>query len=771
MKISTKIKAAFVGMSAFAVIATAALLTVTATNTSSNALEKQVQNQLLSVREVKKSEIEHYFDGISKQLTNLANSTMTEDAMLQFSKSFQSVKTEATPTPNQAEKLRDYYTNEFGATFEETNAKDANALDTLESIGLNGKLLQEAYIGVNENSLGNKHLLDKANDGTTYSEIHEVFHPNYRTFLESFGYYDIFLVDNAGNIVYSVFKELDYATNLATGPYKDSGLAEAFQGAKNLAKGEFSFIDFSPYYPSYDSPASFIATPVVKNGTNIGVLVFQMPIDNINAIMTYGGNWKADGLGDTGESFLIGPDNLMRSQSRQLVENKAAYIDSLRKSGISKELIDRIEMTESSAGQQPVKSVHVNAALGGDAGFGTVINHVGSEVFAAYKYVNILGKQWALVTEIDKQEAMAEVTLLENTLSTFSVVIGAALITISILMAWLIAGSISKPISKLTDKISRIASTHDLTLRLEVKGKDEITALSTSMNSMLDDFLLVIKGADTTVKALGNASNEIQNNIESMRSEVDMQASNSSQVAAAATEMNASISEVAQYANSASQSSENVVLSVRQSAEVGQRLVSEIAELSTKMGDATNSMQQLSAESNSIGSVLDVIQGIAEQTNLLALNAAIEAARAGEQGRGFAVVADEVRSLAIRTQTSTEEIRAKVESLQSETNKVVNGISGANKFVASSVDNCNKNNEMLDQIANMMTEINDMNTQIATAAGQQSSVTEEISSNVNNIANSSQLVSDKTHSTDSTATSINEQAKQLTEQIGMFKIA
>ncbi|PKF51040.1 methyl-accepting chemotaxis protein [Enterovibrio nigricans] len=771
MKISTKIKAAFVGMSVFAVIATAALLTITATDTSSKALEQQVQNQLLSVREVKKSEIEHYFDGISKQLTNLANSTMTEDAMLQFSKSFKSVNTETFPEQDQAQKLRDYYTNEFGKTFQETNAKDSNSLATLKNIGINGKLLQQAYIGVNENPLGNKHLLDKADDGTTYSEIHEVFHPNYRTFLESFGYYDIFLVDTSGNIVYSVFKELDYATNLVNGPYRESGLAEAFNGAKNLSKGEFSFVDFAPYYPSYDSPASFVASPIVRNGKNIGVLVFQMPIDNINAIMTYGGMWHEDGLGDTGESFLVGPDNLMRSQSRQLVENKSDYLKTLRETGVSTELINRIDMTESSAGQQPVNTAHVNAALNGKAGFETVINHAQDEVFAAYKYVNILGKQWALVTEIHKSEAMAAVNHLENTLSTIAMLIGATLIAISILMAWLIAGSISKPISVLTNKITHIANNHDLTVRLDVKGKDEITELSSSMNAMLEDFLNVIRGADTTVKTLGVASVEIRNNIESMRNEVDMQASNSSQVATAATEMNASISEVAQFANSASDSSENVVVSVKQSADVGQRLVSEISELSTKMGDATDSMQQLSTESNSIGSVLDVIQGIAEQTNLLALNAAIEAARAGEQGRGFAVVADEVRSLAIRTQTSTEEIRAKVESLQSETNKVVNGISGANKFVASSVENCNRNNEMLDQIANMMTEINDMNTQIATAAGEQSSVTQEISLNVNNIASSSKHLSDKTHSTDNTAKEINTQTMQLTKQIGMFKIA
>ncbi|USH01238.1 methyl-accepting chemotaxis protein [Grimontia kaedaensis] len=771
MNISTKIKAAFVTISVTAVITTAVLLTITAVNTSTLALEHQVENQLLSVREVKKAEVEDYFVNISKQLTNLANSTMTEDAMVQFAQSFSSVATETFPKPNQSETLRAYYQNEFGATYQQTNNKTTNATSNLNNIEMNGLLLQEAYIGLNRHPLGNKHLLDKANDGTVYSEVHEVYHNNYRTFLEAFGYYDIFLVDIAGNVVYSVFKELDYGTNLNSGPYRNSGLAEAFLGAKKLSKGEFSFVDFSPYYPSYDSPASFIGSPVVKDGKKVGVLIFQMPIDTINAIMTHREKWQEDGLGETGETFLVGTDGLIRSQARMLVENKADYLQRLRENGINTSIIDRIATTESSSGQQPVNSNYINLALQGESGFIAAENHLGSAVFAAYTPIDILGAQWALASEINMQEALSEVLLLKGTLYKTAAITGIMVVALAIILAWFIAGSISKPIIELSERITNIACNHDLTLRLNVKGKDEITQLSSSMNDMLKDFMSLIKGADATVKSLGEVSSNIKGNISSMRREVDDQALNSSQVATAATEMNASISEVASFANTASESSKNVVQSVRHSADVGKQLVNEISALSEKMNEATQSMKQLSAESHSIGSVLDVIQGIAEQTNLLALNAAIEAARAGEQGRGFAVVADEVRSLAIRTQTSTEEIRAKVESLQAETDMVVKGISGANQFVSSSVENCHRNNQMLAEIEEMMVDINDMNIQIATAATEQSSVTEEISMNVNNIARSSEHVSEKTVNTDGTAISINEQAKKLTEQIGIFKIA
>ncbi|MBV7297049.1 methyl-accepting chemotaxis protein [Enterovibrio paralichthyis] len=771
MKVSTKIRAALIGTGVAGVIATTIFLTFAAVSESGKALETQVENQLRSVRAIKKTEIENYFATISRQIVNMANSTMTENAIVQFSKSFQSVESEALPKANQAEVLNNYYVDEFGRTYQETNNQATDATSKLNTIGTSGQLLQQAYIGMNQHPLGSKHLLDKADDGTTYSEVHEVYHPNYRKYLESFGYYDIFLVDTSGNVVYTVFKELDYATNLDTGAYKDTGLAQAYKGAKNLKAGEFAFIDFAPYYPSYDSPASFIASPVVKNGERIGVIIFQMPIDAINSMMTYDSEWRADGLGDTGESYLVGSDNLIRSQARMLVENKDAYLDALRASGVAENTVSRIATTESSAGQQPINTAHINAAIGGEAGFTVTKNHFGKDVFSAYTPIDILGQRWALVTEITKSEALTTVHALQNSLYTKAGVVGFIIIVISALIAWLIANSISRPISVLTSKIIQIAKEHDLTIRLEAKSKDEIGELSRSMNTMLDDFMGLIKGADATAKALGDASESIQKNISAMRSEVDQQASNSSQVATAATEMSASISEVASFANNASESSENVVQSVRQSADVGQQLVSNISELSSRMNEATKSMEQLSAESDSIGSVLDVIQGIAEQTNLLALNAAIEAARAGEQGRGFAVVADEVRSLAIRTQTSTEEIRAKVESLQSETGKVVKGISGANEYVASSVDNCNKNNEMLDQIAGMMMEINDMNTQIATAASEQSSVTEEITMNVNNIARSAEQVSESTVSTDETSLSLNQQAHKLTQQIGIFKIA
>ena len=202
---------------------------------------------------------------------------------------------------------------------------------------------------------------------------------------------------------------------------------------------------------------------------------------------------------------------------------------------------------------------------------------------------------------------------------------------------------------------------------------------------------------------------------------------------------------------------------------VGRDLGNEISRLNEEMKTAVEAIGRLHNESNSIAEVLDVIQGIAEQTNLLALNAAIEAARAGEQGRGFAVVADEVRSLAGRTQSSTEEIREKIEALQRETNEVSNSIENANGTVLQGVDTCEQNAGMLEQIVTMLNDLNEMNIQIAAATEEQKAVTDEISGSITSIADASSAVSSQVSDVDHELQGIASQAEPLNEAVSQFK--
>ncbi|MFD2179675.1 methyl-accepting chemotaxis protein [Veronia pacifica] len=771
MKISLKIKLAILLTCLTGVFATATVYSGKAVELSTEALETQVKNQLIAVREIQKSKVENYFNFIAKQIVSLSASTMTSDALTEFTETFDIVSEEVMPNATSNARLESYYVDQFGEQFKSLNTVNSvEVIDKLDAISTNGVLLQQAYIADNKNELGNKHLLDIASTRSSYDYVHLKYHSNYRLFLEQFGFYDIFLVDTKGNVVYSVYKELDYATNLINGPYAESGLATAFKNAVGMDKGEYAFDDFSPYFPSYNSPASFLGAPVFSGNSLLGVLVFQMPVDNINQMMTYNGKWRQSGLGETGESFIVGPDKLIRSQSRGLVENKTNFLNKLREAGVSENIVQRVETTESTAGQQPVVTPAVIDGLKGNSGFEHQDNHLKIDSFIAYAPIDILGLRWVLVSEMSATEALGDINTLVVAMQNIKFLTIGIIGAISIVIAWNIANGISRPITRFTDKITEITVNEDLTEQLEAKGKDELAELSRALNKMFADFRKVIIEADTTVQALNSSTEDIQLNLNNMGKDIDSQAKESSQVASSVSQLNASVSEVADFANQASQASDDVRNTVKESSVVGEMLVTEIDALSNKMSMATSAMGKLSEESNSIGTVLDVIQGIAEQTNLLALNAAIEAARAGEQGRGFSVVADEVRSLAIRTQESTEEIRSKVESLQRETEKSVVEINNANQYVIRSVEHCQTNNEMLDNINEMISKINDMNSQIATSANEQSQVTEGINKSISNIASSSVAVADKAHRSNECSEELNIQSVTLTKQIGKFKI-
>jgi len=300
-----------------------------------------------------------------------------------------------------------------------------------------------------------------------------------------------------------------------------------------------------------------------------------------------------------------------------------------------------------------------------------------------------------------------------------------------VIIALLMSRMITIPINNAVHAMQDLAEGEgDLTQRLDDSGKSEIAIMAGNFNKFAGKVQSLISQLASSVENLSSLVRDVSAIVEQTQSGSMQQRQQTEQVATAVTEMTATIQEVASNANMAADSAQQADEHARQGQQVVGETVSSINALASEIETGVNVIQKLSQDTESIGSVLDVIKGIAEQTNLLALNAAIEAARAGEQGRGFAVVADEVRTLASRTQESTTEIESMIESLQVQAHAAVDAITQGQTKAQTSVNNASNAGKALNEITESVATISSMNIQIATASEEQSSVSEEINQNV-----------------------------------------
>lgn len=571
--------------------------------------------------------------------------------------------------------------------------------------------LQQQYIENNPNPLGEKHNLDYAPDGSIYSQVHAKYHPWFRHFLTLRDYYDIFLISPEGDVVFTVFKELDYATNLYNGEWKDTDLANIFKMAKaNAGKEDVSFVDFKPYAPSYGAPASFISAAVMQNNNLMGVLVFQMPIARINAVTA-----PPSSMGKTANMYLVGTDMLMRTQGTE-------EGDVILKQSVDEEGVKR--------------------ALEGETGTGIEMDsHTGDMAVLSFTPIDFLGTRWAMVAEVSMQEMMEPIKRMEKALF---IGIMLTLLAISIL-SYFFARNVVNTISSMVSAMKKLANGDLNTEVPALEKRDEIGDMAkavqvfkenamemkrlemeqeeqkkraekekkAAMQKLAADFDQRLAGV---ISSLTSSAGNMQATATQMNDASTKTTNLAQMVAAAATQADANVQTVASATEELTASSQEIAQQIAAVASMANTASMEAAVTS----DAVNELKQMA---ESIGEVVSAIRDIAEQTNLLALNATIEAARAGAAGKGFAVVADEVKKLANETGEKTTQISERVSSIQEAINNSVNAM-------AKIIENVQKINDATTSVSTAVEEQNAATSEIGRSVAEASTGTQEVSRNI-----------------------------------------
>lgn len=390
LNIATKLPAVIVGL----VVIALGINSTVAIIDADSALLEQESDKLIGLQHSRAETLKNYLQSIEQDLKIIADNDMVIDGLTGLEDTFLSLGQDATTAA------------------------------------------QELYIHDNPHPVGEKHKLLNPNDGSAFSYAHAAIHPWFTKLMEERGYYDVFLVSHPGDVVYSVYKELDFGTNLAFGKWAGTDLGKVFQKIKaNPERGFVAFSDFAPYEPSANAPAGFIGTPVFDHdGEFHGVLIFQVPIDRIDHIMH-----NAEGLGKTGKSYLVGADFLMRSNSRFSDKGKTTTL------------------------QQTADSEAVKNAFNGEEGVIITTDYHGEDVVSAFGTIKFHGVTWAVITEIDEDEMLIPVHDMQLAIILASVVI--ALIAAG--AGFFFARSVTRPIVDLTGAMDELAKDN---LSVEIPG-------------------------------------------------------------------------------------------------------------------------------------------------------------------------------------------------------------------------------------------------------------------------------------------------------------
>lgn len=451
-----------------------------------HSLRNATVNQLVSIRATKKGCFERWIDQQLREFRILAGDERLPAAVEAFQNGYTAL--DAKMDTGDQKRLLEFYGSSFIPQL--PPSVDDRSVDTYVPHTNAGARLQLDYIVDNPNPPGKKYLLETRSQSVVPGEVvdaydaaHRKYHPNFVRLMNETQLYDLFIIDaTTGNVIYTVQKEADFGTSLIDGPYRSSALAKAFELARANDVGDngVALVDFEHYTASFGVPAAFMASPIVVDGRVVAVVAGQLSIDALNNAMTSNGNWVDEGLGKSGESYLVGPDMTARTDSRFLLTDKAGYLEDLKRHGVDEATVASIERDGHSILNQELDTKAVRAALAGSTGTVSTKDYRGVDVMSAYAPIDVDGERWAILVEKDTSEALAPMYRLRRNILLAT---GAAALVLTLFALWS-ARSFLRPILRLQGGVRRLESGED-DFTIDASGNDEFAALGTAFNNMI----------------------------------------------------------------------------------------------------------------------------------------------------------------------------------------------------------------------------------------------------------------------------------------------
>ena len=443
------------------------------------SLREAALDQLTTIRELRVGEIEDAMANLQRGVKLDSTNASAVEGVTAYVDGFAQLQN-SNVTPEQAQALEDYYASSFVPELESRSGLDFDPAAFVPATPA-GRYLQTYYTA--------NHAYDDYDfgltqpdpgDGSAWSAADAQYGDYFEGLVQTLGYEDLLVVDTDGNVVYSAYKSVDLGVNLSEEPYASSSLTEAIDEAlRTGAVDRVVTTDFERYLPSLNVPTAWVVSPVGSATDIRGVMAIQVPIDLINSVMTGDEGWERDGLGQTGEVYLAGPDKTMRSVSRELVEHLDRYADAVIANGTPPELAERIVAVGGTVLLQPVNTASVDSALAGERGTSISQSYIGTENLTAYAPVRIDGLNWVAVARIDTAEAFAPVTDFTRTLLLSLLGIMIAVSVLSLLLAQVF----TRPIRKLVEAVRRVAG-GDLAVQVPQGSRDEFGDLGSAFNDM-----------------------------------------------------------------------------------------------------------------------------------------------------------------------------------------------------------------------------------------------------------------------------------------------